>query len=309
MRIVIAGPGALGCVLAARIFSVLQTGDELTLLDHRHERARKFNNSGFTLEDRGKADHFIIPATADPAKISGCDLFFLCTRAGSVPEALRQAESLLTPSTLLISMQRGIRHLTTIRSHKAVTALALSSADVQLNPRGMICCLDPGTIQTGLLAGTAGKGQQLRPAADLLKRAGLEPEIKQNMVRQAWDHFFVDLAVNALAAIYRRPNGQLLTSCSVRGNMKKIINEAVTVGRGAGIEPGCDPIKAAFQFLRTEKDRTAPMFQDILNQRPTEIDALNGTISQMGRELSIPTPINDDMVMRIKTLESGYRAP
>jgi 2-dehydropantoate 2-reductase len=308
MRIVIAGPGALGCLLAARISSALAIDDELTLLDHRQDRARQINSTGFTLEERGKSKHFIIPATADPASISGCDLFFLCTRAGSVAKTLKQTASLLTPSTLLISMQRGISHLATIADNPAITGAALTSTDVFPEGPGKINCPDPGKIHIGLFDNSAENGQLLDRAVDLLDRAGLSPAATENILQQIWDGFFVDLAFNALAAIYRRPNGQLLTSCSVRGNMKKLLKEAILIAEAAGIKPGADPVKVAFQFLRTNKDRVAPMFRDIQNNRPTEIDALNGTISQMGKELSIPTPINDDMVMRIKKLERGYLA-
>lgn len=306
MRIVIAGPGALGCLLAARISLELQADDELTLLDHRPERARQMNNDGFTLEARGKARHFIVPATADPARISGCDLFFLCTRATAVAEALMQAESLLTPATLLVSMQRGTSHLQTIKNNAAIAGTAVTSADVFLESPGRINCLDPGEMQIGLLNKTNENEQLLNQAVDLLNRSGLKPEKNQDMMQQTWDSFFIDLAVNALAAIYRRPNGQLLTSCSVRGNMKKMLTEAVAVSKAAGILTGNDPIKSAFQFLRTKKIRLAPMLRDIQNRRATEIDALNGTITEMGRQLAIPTPVNEDLVLRIKKIEARY---
>lgn len=306
MRIVIAGPGALGCLLAARISSVLEADDELTLLDHRSERARQMNNDGFTLEDEGKAGHYSVPATADPTRISGCDLFFLCTRSKSVAGALAQAGSLLSPATLLISMQRGISHLPAIKKNAAIAAVAVTSADVSQKSPGQTCCLDPGRMQIGLLDKTTENKQLLNQAVVLLNRAGLKPEKKQDMMQHAWDSFFIDLAVNALAAIYRRPNGQLLTSCSVRGNMKKALNEAVTVARANNIPINNDPVKSAFQFLRTEKNRIAPMLLDVKNNRSTEVDALNGTISEMGRKLAIPTPVNDDFVMRIKKIEARY---
>ena len=308
MRIVIAGPGALGCLLAARISTVLQAGDELTLLDHRRDRAGLLNRDGFTLEDGGKSEQFIVPATADPTTISGCDLFFLCTRSEDVDTAVVQAESLLTSNTLLISMQRGISHLQTVESSSAIAAAAVSSADIFLNSGNTICCLDSGTIDIGLLAPTAGASPRLEQAVDLLNRAGLQTATTaaQDTRKQLWDSFLIDLAVNALAAIYRRPNGQLLTSCSVRGNMKKILTEAVEVGKAVGIETTGDPVKMAFQFLRTEKKRIAPMLRAVDNRRPTEIDALNGTIVGLGKQAAIPTPTNEDLVLRIKKLEGQY---
>ncbi len=303
MRIVIAGPGALGSLLAARFSSALQPGDELTLLDHRAERARLLSSNGFTLEDRGTAVHFTVNATADPSTISGCDLFFLCTRSADVTSALNRAASLLTPATLLISMQRGICHLQTVRPPPAVPAAAITSTEVFPAATDRFCCPNPGSIHIGLLKTAASHEQLLDRSVDLLNRAGLTAEKKQDIMKPLLEHFFMDLAVNALAAIYRRPNGQLLTSCSVRGNMKKLLQEAVAVCSASGLSTDSDPVKAAFHFLRTEKTGIAPMFRDIKNGRSTEIDALNGCISAMGKQVGIPTPTNDDLVMRIKKME------
>ncbi|HOO47649.1 MAG TPA: ketopantoate reductase C-terminal domain-containing protein [Deltaproteobacteria bacterium] len=38
--------------------------------------------------------------------------------------------------------------------------------------------------------------------------------------------------------------------------------------------------------------------------RRTEIDALNGAISRYGKELGVPTPVNDVITAIIKGLES-----
>ena len=38
----------------------------------------------------------------------------------------------------------------------------------------------------------------------------------------------------------------------------------------------------------------------------TEVDFLNGTISRDGKELGIPTPMNDTLTLLIKALEDGY---
>ncbi|MEI8003173.1 MAG: ketopantoate reductase C-terminal domain-containing protein, partial [Methanothrix sp.] len=47
----------------------------------------------------------------------------------------------------------------------------------------------------------------------------------------------------------------------------------------------------------------ASMLQDILKGRQTEIDALNGAISQYARDYEIPTPYNDLLTALIKFKE------
>ena len=306
MNIVIAGPGALGCLLAARLSTLLSPEDSLTLLAPTRERASQLNQNGFFLEDSGTTSQFSIRATADLTGTCGCDLFFLCTRSADVSKVLDGAGALLTPDTLLIGMQRGISHLQALRNTAAASAAAVTSSDVFMDSSGRICCLDPGRMKIGLLQyGT--KAQHLFDSAlQLLDSAGLQPVESSDIETVVWDGFMVDLAVNALAAVYRRPNGQLLTSCSVRGNLKKLLLEATAVAKAQQISLSSDPVKKAFHFLRTAKDRIAPMHRDVRDCRKTEIDALNGTIAQLGRQAAIATPVNDDLVQRIKKLEEQY---
>ncbi len=306
MNIVIAGPGALGCMLAARLSTVLSPEDELTLLADTPKQAAQLNRNGFVLKDSGQTAQFVVHATADPVGISGCDLFFLCTRSADVSLALDRSTALLTADTLLLGMQRGVRHLQVMQQTAAVSAAAVTSADVWRDSSRQICCLDVGRMNIGLLEHGTGAGRLLDQAVDLLARGGLQPAVSENIETVVWDGFMVDLAVNALAAIYRRPNGQLLTSCSVRGNLKKLLLEAAAVAGAEQISLSRDPVKAAFHFLRTEKDRIAPMLRDVRNRQNTEIDALNGTICVLGRQSNIPTPVNTDLVQRIKKLEEQY---
>ena len=49
--------------------------------------------------------------------------------------------------------------------------------------------------------------------------------------------------------------------------------------------------------------------QDIAKGRRTEIDYLNGYVSTRGREVGVPTPVNDAIVTVLKEVESGARAP
>jgi hypothetical protein len=49
--------------------------------------------------------------------------------------------------------------------------------------------------------------------------------------------------------------------------------------------------------------------QDIAKGRRTEIDYLNGYVSARGREVGVPTPVNDAIVTVLKEVEAGARAP
>jgi 2-dehydropantoate 2-reductase len=48
------------------------------------------------------------------------------------------------------------------------------------------------------------------------------------------------------------------------------------------------------------------MLQDVLGQRPTEIDAINGKIVEQGQALGIPTPVNAALTSLVRALQKLY---
>ena len=49
------------------------------------------------------------------------------------------------------------------------------------------------------------------------------------------------------------------------------------------------------------------MLQDILNQRRTEIDFINGAISRYAKSTGIKTPVNDMIVDIVRAIEASYK--
>ena len=46
--------------------------------------------------------------------------------------------------------------------------------------------------------------------------------------------------------------------------------------------------------------------QDVLKKRRTEIEFLNGYVSEKGREVNIPTPFNDEIIDIVMDLGIGF---
>jgi 2-dehydropantoate 2-reductase len=51
------------------------------------------------------------------------------------------------------------------------------------------------------------------------------------------------------------------------------------------------------------------MLQDIEKGKLTEVDAINGAVSDFGRKVGCPTPMNDKVVEIIHNIEQGKLAP
>lgn len=89
--------------------------------------------------------------------------------------------------------------------------------------------------------------------------------------------------------------------------MTLAVGEAAQIAKAKGIAlPYDDPIGRVIEVCGATSGNVASMLQDVLNKRPTEIDFINGAISREGRQLGIPTPVNDTLASLVKAIEKTY---
>lgn len=117
----------------------------------------------------------------------------------------------------------------------------------------------------------------------------------------------VNVAINALTALTRLNNGRLVESDATRDLLRLAVEEAVTVAKKKCIKLIYDdPLAQAESVCRATAANVSSMLQDVLSQRRTEIDFINGVIVKEGSKLGLPTPVNVALTNLVKALESTY---
>ena len=66
-----------------------------------------------------------------------------------------------------------------------------------------------------------------------------------------------------------------------------------------------EELDAKFRGGRGGSDWKSSMGQDVAKGRKTEAEFMNGFISRMGREIGVPTPVNDAVVSVVKEIDDG----
>ena len=103
MKVIVVGPGALGCLLAAK----LSREHEVWLLDHDAARAERLDKTGLLLEEEGEVTPSSIRATAAAAEIGPSDLVLLCVKSHQVAAAVRGARPALQRTSFLLALPMG----------------------------------------------------------------------------------------------------------------------------------------------------------------------------------------------------------
>ncbi len=309
MKIGIIGPGALGCLFAARLFPAVNDQNKLLLIDHRASRAEMLNRQGIIYESDGQRNQVHIPIFCEPDKAGHCDVIFSCVKAHDLAKSLEFISPLLRPSTLFIFLQNGISHLRydDKKLLQAIPVFATSSEGATLLNSGHVRHAGRGETSLGFLSPQEPKaGKKLQSISDILQKCRISNIVSNNMRSRLWAKLFVNVGINGLTAIYGRTNGQLLTSCAARGKLKRLVKEAEQVARALNIQIQEDPVAVTLNVCRQTARNISSMLQDVQNRRPTEIDAINGAISCLGKKVNIPTPLNDEIIDQVKTIEKQY---
>lgn len=311
MKITIIGPGALGTLLAASLNTKanLKTPLDLWLLDYRPERAKLLMEHGLVLEKGEQRLNCKVNATADPKEIGPTDIIILCVKYPDFAAGLQQAAKLAHPESLLITLQNGIGHLGLLKAGKGYPAIVLGTTALGANlvSPGHVRYAGRGVTRIGFLKSASfARSLHLAKVCNLLNACGLETAIVDDILDYVWTKLLVNVGINALTAIYRCPNGELLKSDNTKNKLIAAVKEGMAVAQAMGIQVEDDPLAMTLDVCKKTSANLSSMLQDISNKRPTEIDSINGEIIAAGRKLNIPVPVNEELVLKVKEIEKNY---
>jgi len=303
MNFLIAGPGAMGCLFAARL---KKAGHEVTLLDYRPERASKINEQGIRVEGvTGEYNIHVHVTTEDIMEYP--DLVLVCVKAHQTQKAAEKIKALLGQEIRVLTLQNGVGNVE-ILSEVFGTEKVLGGTTAE-----GATLLDPGHIrhagQGDTIIGPEGKSNG--PVARIVSAftsAGFNSRSVKNVNDLIWGKLIINVGINALTAITRLKNGRLAEINGTKAVMEKAVQEAVAVANAKNIDlPYPDPQERVREVCRATAGNIASMLQDVLQKRITEVGFINGAIVREGEALGIHTPVNYTLTCLVETIQETYQ--
>ena len=152
--------------------------------------------------------------------------------------------------------------------------------------------------------------------------------VEENFLGTRWSKLLINAAFSGMSAVLGCTFGEAAGPRESRRIVQALIKECIDVCQAGGIriEPvqGKDivkllnytnPLKRAFSFfiipiaIRKHAKLKASMLQDLEKGKLTEVDAINGAVSEYGKMVGCPTPMNDRVVEIIHSIEQGKLQP
>jgi 2-dehydropantoate 2-reductase len=291
MRIAVVGVGGVGGYFGGRLS---QAGHEVHMIA-RGAHLAAIRVDGLRVESvAGSFTARPAGATDSPAAVGPVDVVLVGVKAWQLPAAAASLGPLLGPDTAVVPLLNGVESAD-------IVAAAVGPA----HTLGGLCRIiaeiaGPGLIRHSGIDPSLAFGEldnRRSPRAEALLAAfadaGVRASIPADIHVAIWEKFVLICTWSGLGAVTRAPVGVWRALPETRALAIQVASEvtAVAIARGVAVPPGLG--EATIGFLdQVPPGGTASMQRDLIEGRPSELDAQSGAVVRLGAGVGVPTPAN-----------------
>ena len=304
MRVCVVGCGAVGSLFAANL-SLL---DDVEVWAYDLDRAQvdAINANGLRLIGAGDVLG-LVRATTDAGELPACDLGIVATKAMHTEPAIAVTAHAFAEGAVA-SVQNGIGNEETLARHvQRVIRVTTFLAGKVVSP-GVVQWDVKGDTTLGPFEPSPAASEEIERLADACTRAGMPTEAVTDARPAQWRKVVFNAATNPVGALTRLTHGRGCERLDLRAVISGLVDGGRAVAAAQRITLDADPEEMIDHAAKPDVayDHKSSMLQDVEARRPTEIDYLNGGIARFGRELGVPTPLNDAITALVKGLEDSW---
>jgi 2-dehydropantoate 2-reductase len=303
MRFLIAGAGAIGAYIGARM---AQAGFDVTLFA-RGPHLHAMQEHGVRVKST-EGDFVARPTIASSLEEVGpVDVVFLGVKAHGLPQLAPQLKPALGPETTVVSTQNGIPwwyfqgfggEWEGMRLERVDPGGVISSAIGAHRVVGSIVYFATEITAPGVIQHNAGdritlgepdgaRSDRCRRIAETLIASGLRCPVTAHIRQEIWVKILGNASLNPVSALTRATLGEMLRDPEVRSLIRNIMQEVEAVSRKLGMEL---PVSVDQRIAGAEKvgEHKTSMMQDLEAGRPIELEPLVGAVVELGERVGLP---------------------
>lgn len=325
MKVAIIGAGAIGGYVGVQL---ALAGEDVTFIV-RGANLSAIRRSGMKLilADGSERIAANVRATSDYAEAGPQDLVILALKANQLEAVARDVPALLGADTPVVTMQNGIPYWYFHGHGGAFEGTRIASVDATgivgecIPAQRVIGCvvypaselIAPGVVRhiegdrfpLGELDGST-SARVVRVAA-CFTRAGFKAPVLDDIRAEIWLKLWGNLTFNPISSLSHATLVDICRFPLTRALAAAMMTEAQCVAEQLGIAFRVTLDKRIAGAEKVGHHKTS-MLQDIEAGRAPEIDALVGTVVELGRLTGTPTPHIDTVYALVKLLARGMEA-
>ncbi|MCZ6728488.1 MAG: 2-dehydropantoate 2-reductase [SAR324 cluster bacterium] len=304
MKIAVMGAGGVGGFYGARM---ARAGEDVTFIA-RGPHLAALRESGMRVESPHIGDFHLpqVRATDDPAQVGPADLVWMTVKGYDLESGARAILPLIGEDTVVIPLLNGVEVAEDIGA--VVGMEHMMGGIVQVSS----AIAEPGLIRYALMDrlvfGELGGGSSARGQAILamMHKADIPAELSEEIQVEVWKKFLFLDGVAGLSSLTRKTLGPVLGDPDTRALLAGCMREVEALARKKGVALEDNTVEELLQFAATRPPEMKPsMLLDLERGRKIELDTFQGTTVRLGKELGVPTPLNEFIYAALKLHAAG----
>jgi 2-dehydropantoate 2-reductase len=329
MKIAVIGAGAIGGYVAVKL---ALAGEDVTCIV-RGANLEAINRNGLKLIMEDGTEHVAsnVKATNDYDNVGKQDMIILAMKAHQLEAIADDLHKLIGPETVIVTMQNGIpfwyfhNHGGKLAGTRVASVDPTGKITDKIPADRVIGCvvypaselIAPGVIKhiegdrfpVGELDGST--SERVTRVSESFTNAGFKAPVLDNIRAEMWLKLWGNLTFNPISALSHSTLQDICQYPLTRELAASMMTEAQTIANKLGITFRVPLEKRIAGAEKVGKHKTS-MLQDVEAGRDPEIDALVGSVAELGRLTETPTPHINTVYSLVKLLaktmceESGH---
>jgi len=325
LKIAVVGAGAIGGYLGARLSLA---GEEVVVVArNRNLEAIAANGLRLVEEDGTERHASAVRAVAVPADAGPQDAVLLAVKAHQVIDLLPAMRGLFGPHTMVVTLINGIPWWYFHKLAGPWEGRVLESVDpggriaAQIEPErivgsvvypaselvapGVIRVVEGNRFTLGELDGS--RSERIDGLSKALIAAGFKAPVSKDIRSEIWVKLWGNLSFNPISALTHATLEDICRFAPTRALAAAMMTEAQAVGEKLGVEfkVSLDKRIAGAEAVGAHK---TSMLQDVEHGRAIELEALVGSVIELGRVTGTPTPTIDAVYAMASLLDRTLAA-
>ena len=307
MKIAVVGAGAIGGYLGAKLAIA---GEDVTFIA-RNRNLEAINARGFRLilEDGSEQHAPTAKAVQHMADAGPQDAVLLTLKAHQVRDVLPGLRELFGPQTMVVTMINGIpwwyfhklggeyegRHLDSVDpggvidahiERERIIGSVVYPASELVEP-GVVKVIEGNRFTLGELDGE--RSERIEALSQAMMRAGFKAPVSRDIRSELWIKLWGNLSFNPISALTHATLEQICRFGPTRSLAASMMREAQAVAEKLGVrfKISLEQRIAGAEAVGAHK---TSMLQDVEHGRALELEALVGSVVELGRITDTPTP-------------------
>ena len=314
MKICIFGAGAIGGYMGAKLS---QAGADVSLVA-RGPHLAAMRENGLRLIEADAETTVPVAASDKAADLGPQDYVIVTLKAHSVPGVVPHMQPLIGENTTIVSGVNGVPWWYFHKIGGPLDGTRLASVDPGnaqwdgFGPDRVLGCvvypaaevIEPGVVKHiegnrfSLGEPDGSKSDRALTLSKALSAAGLKAPVRPKLRDEIWVKLWGNLSFNPISALTHATLDVLCTDPGTREVARNMMLEAQTIAEKLGVKFPIDVDRRIQGGADVGAHRTS-MLQDLDQGRPMEIDALVGSVKELGIVTDTPTPTIDAVLALI----------